>query len=309
MRTLQDAGHKVSVILPHIQRSWIGKAHFVGEIAKPTYYRPGKLYEYDGTTHSRPLPKDAKGEEWVLVDGTPATCAQLGLYHFFQDQGPVDLVVSGPNYGRNSTALLSLSSGTIGGAMEATLCHKKAIAISYAFYSKDRDLELIASASCLSAKLIEYLHANWAQDVDLYSINIPLIKDVEHHKIMYTDSLSNRWLSGCPYKAIEPRSEEEPDPSAREEEIRHGGIDEGAPSGKKEGGQGHARHTHKHFQWSPAFTDVAKSIEANPPGNDGWALGEGYTRLVVYIHSRLRMLIFSLVSRRLRQTSCMLRCS
>ena len=275
VQTLQEADHNVSVILPHIQRSWIGKAHFVGEIAKPTYYRPGKLNEYDGTTHTRPLPRGVEGEEWVLIDGTPATCAQLGLYHFFQDQGPVDLVVSGPNYGRNSTALLSLSSGTIGGAMEATLCHKKAIALSYAFYSRDRDPELIAGASRLSVRLIEHLHANWADDVDLYSINVPLIKDVEYHKIMYTDSLSNRWLSGCPYKAIEPTDDGEADPSTREEEIRHGGT---PSSEQQKSRQSHARHMHKHFKWSPAFTDVAKSIEENPPGNDGWALGEGYTR-------------------------------
>ncbi|KAF3056988.1 hypothetical protein CFAM422_012526 [Trichoderma lentiforme] len=57
----------------------------------------------EGTIHTRPSPS-GDVEEWVLIDGTPASCVQIGLNHFFQDKGPIDLVVSGPNFGRNSTA-------------------------------------------------------------------------------------------------------------------------------------------------------------------------------------------------------------
>jgi tubulin--tyrosine ligase len=39
-------------------------------------------------------------------------------------------------------------------------------------------------------------------------------------------------------------------------------------------------HTHKHFKWSPRFTDVYQSVEEAPPGNDGWAVKEGLTRYV-----------------------------
>jgi tubulin--tyrosine ligase len=48
----------------------------------------------------------------------------------------VDLVLSGPNFGRNTTAIFALSSGTIGGALEGAVCGKKAIALSYAFDSR-----------------------------------------------------------------------------------------------------------------------------------------------------------------------------
>ena len=137
VQTLQNAGHVVSVILPHQQRSWIGKAHFVGQVTKPTYFRPGTIHEDDGVTSQTPAGPNEKVEEWILIDGTPASCAQLGLFHFFQERGPVELVISGPNYGRNSTSLFSLSSGTIGGAMEAAVCAKKSIALSFAFYSRD----------------------------------------------------------------------------------------------------------------------------------------------------------------------------
>lgn len=248
--TLQKADHLVSVVLPHEQRSWIGKAHFVGQITKPTYFRPGTLHKHDGTTHQRPLSSNEEGEEWVLVNGTPATCAQLGLHHFFQDRPPVDLVVSGmlnflikstccaelnigPNYGRNSTSLFSLSSGTIGGAMEAAVCQKKAIALSFAFWSRDHDPELIAVTCRHSVKLVETLYNNWdsqGSDVDLYSCNVPLVKGVETNKVMLTHALQNYWTSGSSFEEIEPTENDE-DPEIREKEIREN--DEGASSSEK----------------------------------------------------------------------------
>merc|ERR1712000_456863 len=38
VKSLQEAGHIVSVVLPHTQRSWIGKAHIIGQTVKPTYF-------------------------------------------------------------------------------------------------------------------------------------------------------------------------------------------------------------------------------------------------------------------------------
>ena len=206
------------------------------------------------------------------MDGTPATCTQLGLFHFFQDKGPVDIVVSGPNYGRNSSSLFSLSSGTIGGAMEAAICRKKAIALSYAFYSREHDPRLIAQASRHSVKLIEHLYRNWGQDVDLYSVNVPLIEEVESHKIMYTHVLHNYWRSGSCFTETEATEDGDLDPDEREEEIRQGGEAPNMPEKPA------TRHKHRHFKWTPQFGDLHKSVEDSEPGNDGWALKEGYTR-------------------------------
>ncbi|KAG4429487.1 hypothetical protein IFR05_015025, partial [Cadophora sp. M221] len=274
VRSLQEAGHTVSVVLPHTQRSWIGKAHIIGQTVKPTYFRPGTLHQDDGTTHSRPLLAGAKEqEEWVLVDGTPASCVQIGLYHFFQDRGPIDLVVSGPNYGRNSTAVFSLSSGTLGGALEAAVCKRRAIALSYAFFSRNHDPEIIAGASKLSVKLIDYLYANWGKEVDLYSVNVPLVENVEGNKIMWTNMLQNYWSEGSCFQEV---VDEEGDADEEEQKLRElegQGGDEGA-NGE---GEKVIRHKHKHFKWAPRFTDVYKSVEDAPPGNDGWAVKEGYT--------------------------------
>jgi len=117
----------------------------------------------------------SKEEEWILVDSTPASCAQIGLYHYFESRGPIDLVVSGPNYGRNSTAVFSLSSGTIGGAMEAAVCGFKSIALSYAFFDRNHDAAIITGASDLSAKLIQHLYDNWDANTHLYTVNVPLV--------------------------------------------------------------------------------------------------------------------------------------
>ncbi|KAL8799531.1 MAG: hypothetical protein Q9182_005806 [Xanthomendoza sp. 2 TL-2023] len=269
VKTLQAAGHVVSVIVPHQQRSWIGKAHFAAQIVKPTYFHPGTLHGDDGTTHAKPLEDDDTGE-WVLVNSTPATATQLGLFHFFQDRGPVDLVLSGPNYGRNISTVFSLSSGTIGGAMEAAVCKKRAIALSYAFFSRNHDPEIIAAASRKSVKLVEHLMSHWDDGVDLYSINVPLVEGIEEKKVMYTHLLQNSWETGSSFSEIEAKDEDE-DPAEKEMVVR----EQEGQSKEDEGVEKKKGHQHRHFTWNPNFSDVHRSVEASEPGNDGWAVNNG----------------------------------
>lgn len=310
VRELQSRGHLVSVCLPHTQRSWIGKAHMIGQTVKPTYYRPPPASEpaaglaaagdNHGTTHARPS-ADPAVEEWILVDGTPASCVQIGLYHFFDKRGPVDVVVSGPNYGRNTTAVFALSSGTLGGALEAAVCRRRAVALSYAFFSRNHDGGIIAAASRRGADVVERLVGGWPGDgsVDLYSVNVPLVEGVEGKKVLFTGMLQNYWEAGSCFTevdgSVDGREEEE-------ERIREG---EGSPEREREGGQeGGGGHRHKHFKWSPRFTDVYKSVEDAAPGNDGWAVKEGFTRYVLSLSktSGMGWLTEETVSLRSRQT-------
>jgi tubulin--tyrosine ligase len=288
----------VSVVLPHTQRSWIGKAHLVGKSIKPTYYRPaplqttadGRLTNH-GSTHDTPLPADSTDEEWILVDSTPASCVQIGLYHYFSARGPIDLVVSGPNYGRNSTAVFSLSSGTIGGAMEAAVCGVKSIALSYAFFDRNHDARIITGASDLSAKLIQYLWDNWDPATHLYTVNVPLVDDVGNRKILWTNMLQNKWRSGSCFQVVDAAADGPADVEAQirkqeekqgRKELRSNEGGDGAPSGTDSGretpsGQPHMRYAHKEFKWAPSFKDVYESVEESEPGNDGWAVAQGYT--------------------------------
>ncbi|KAK4044223.1 hypothetical protein C8A01DRAFT_42900 [Parachaetomium inaequale] len=307
VRELQARGHTVSVCLPHTQRSWIGKAHMIGQTVKPLYYRPpppsapaaGLMHDDDnnstqqqpqpqenggaaeggqprhGTTHTRPSTRRGT-EEWILVDGTPASCVQIGLYHFFRDRGPVDLVVSGPNYGRNTTAVFALSSGTLGGALEAAVCRHRAVALSYAFFSRNHDTGIIEKASRQGVRVIEALWREWPEDgsVDLYSVNVPLLEGLEEGKVLYTGMLQNYWGPGSCFTEVDGSvdGEEEDEERIREGEGR---VEEDEGAGEGEGKM--ACHTHKHFKWSPRFTDVYKSVDEAPPGNDGWAVKEGHT--------------------------------
>ena len=266
------------MVLPHVQRSWIGKAHIVGQTLTPTYFRPGTLHHDDGITSERPS-KD-EGEEWILIDGTPASCVQIGLHHVFKDKSPIDIVVSGPNYGRNTTAVFALSSGTIGGALEGAMNGTKSIALSYAFDSREHDPELISTASKLSTRLIEKLTNEWPEDVHLYSVNVPLRKGVENNKIVYTEMLQNRWSSGSSFEEL-PEEAEDVDPNAEEQAIRDDSKTNGASSNG-------SRRAHRKFKWSPNFADVRKAVNDAGRG-DGWEVLQGNVTYILQNQTKLRL--------------------
>lgn len=171
--------------------------------------------------------------------------------------------------------------------MEAAVCGKRAVALSFAFYSRDHDPKLIAGSSRHAVRVIEHLFSHWAQDVDVYSINVPLIADIESHKTIFTHALQNYWTSGSSFEEV-PASEEGQDPTSHEQEIRE--SEDPSRSNPAKG------HRHRHFKWAPKFGDIQKSIDASPPGNDGWAISQGYTRCIKLLPcyaSRLTMLISS----------------
>lgn len=114
-------------------------------------------------------------DRWTLLDGTPATCVNIALHNLALP--PIDLVLSGPNMGRNVTNL-TFASGTIGGALEGVLCGKKAIAVSFAFYKgieyTDSQVILASQRACA---LIRQIWDSWTPDlgVDLWNINVPIL--------------------------------------------------------------------------------------------------------------------------------------
>ncbi|KAH7151848.1 survival protein sure-like phosphatase/nucleotidase [Dactylonectria estremocensis] len=276
IKKLQEAGHTVSVCLPHTQRSWIGKAHMIGQTLKPLYYRPAinsHGEDSEGTTHSRPSPS-GDVEEWILIDGTPASCVQIGLHHFFQERGPIDLVVSGPNYGRNTTAVFALSSGTLGAALEAAVCQHKSIALSFAFFSRNHDPVIIEAACGHSVKVVEALYKQWPTDgsSDLYSVNVPLVEGIENNKTIWTNILQNYWREGGCFQEIEGESGDENEEEERIREGLNGEVNDGGEPAEARKG-----HVHKHFKWAPKFTDVYKSVSESQPGNDGWTVQEKQT--------------------------------
>lgn len=213
----------MTICIPHTQRSWIGKAHFAGknlcasfiytdpEAQDNSFWGPYPLPQRPMVTSSSPknlarptllpaipnhdIPSDAI--EWCLLDGTPASCTDIGLHHLIPDK--FDLVISGPNVGRNTSAAYITSSGTVGAAMEAVITgNTPAIGLSWAYFDgrKLMDDAVFYQASKRSCEVIQYLKDHWHPEVDLYSINIPLLKSLcDDTKVMYAPILENKWCN------------------------------------------------------------------------------------------------------------------
>lgn len=263
MDTLREAGHTTSVVIPDASRSWIGKAHIIGDTLKATYVCPDTHLEDD--TVDQPSDRHShEDDDWVLVNGTPASCTQLGLFNLFPDRGPVDLVISGPNHGRNASTIYNLSSGTVGGALEAATCGKKAIALSFA--SKDHQPpEIINAASRLAVQIIEYLFHHWAaaEGVELYNLNIPMLHDVEQRPILYSSALQNYWSKGSLFQPL----------PVNDAAKMNGAIPNGPTEvAKRPFGR------EKYFAWAPELSDIKRSVEQSAEGTDTWTVREGCSR-------------------------------
>lgn len=284
---LKDAGHRVSVAIPAASRSWIGKAHIIGASLTATYVHPNSFRE-DGTWvdesekeqntaapttttngYMPPTPaascehlnvstpssdeNESEKEEdyWVVIsNGTPASCAQLGLYSLFPSRGNIDLVISGPNHGRNASTIYNLSSGTVGGALEAATCGKRGIALS--FGSKDEQPPAtIAAAARLSTRVIEYLYRNWDERVELYNLNVPMREDVETRPVRYTRALRNEWTKASLYAEVVEKVEKQQ--KGKSNRIRQ-------------------------FCWDTELSDIKRSLAESPHGTDARTVLDGFTR-------------------------------
>ncbi|EPQ27116.1 uncharacterized protein PFL1_05398 [Pseudozyma flocculosa PF-1] len=231
------AGWDVTVVLPSSQKSW-GSMQF--SLAGPVsfwYYYPIKG-NADGShpdtpkcwsATRRPINRE-RGEyaEWILVDGSPTTASNAGLFNqdaFFGDtpaemaaspasnKTPFDLVVSGPNFGRNTGTAFALSSGTLGAAQAASLSGVRSIAVSYGHFMtnpptlQDRGEakgpglgpEPLAAirdvAHKLTVRILQRLWADWAgeKEVGCYSINVPLAETLRAPDVFWTRIWENRY--------------------------------------------------------------------------------------------------------------------
>ncbi|KAK5711471.1 hypothetical protein LTR17_018407 [Elasticomyces elasticus] len=281
VRALEHAGHTVSVIVPDTQRSWIGKAHIVGQDVRagpywPPTENPAVHLAQDQTNSGN------ESHPWILVNSTPASCAQLGLSkYFFQTRPAIDLVISGPNYGRNTTAVFALSSGTLGAALEAAVCGARAIALSFAFFDRNTASDIVQEACEHSVKICEYLATNdsvtWG-DGRLYSVNTPLQKGVKEKPVRFTKMLQNEWREGACFQEL-PASSSVDGPEAEESRLRRQESSEGDSTANSGTGTPAQQWRPRHFKWAPRFTDVYESVKRAGPGSDGWAVAEGETSI------------------------------
>ncbi|EJD47666.1 sure-like protein [Auricularia subglabra TFB-10046 SS5] len=250
----------VRVVVPSSQKSWIGKAFHIKEDIQGRYYYP-RLPDGHGETSpsSRPLKEDEVAE-WILFDGTPATCANIALHNLYKDE--IDLVISGPNLGRNTSSAFALSSGTIGAAMSGALSGVRSIALSYGIFLKHTPLELHAPAHALGVAIVRRLWEAWGTPAvpaaELYSVNIPMIEalgDGAPLRVCWTRMWRSRY--GQLFDSQVPVA------SANEQETL-GATPEDAPQPLL-------------FKFAPHFEGLVRPrIEDLPYGTDAWAVHSGH---------------------------------
>ncbi len=161
-RALRHLG-TVRVVVPSAERSWVGKAITRFDVVQ------AQATQRDG------LPMYA-------VSGTPADCVSLGVHTIFPN--PPDLVVSGVNLGLNFGLAFLLSSGTVGGALEAWIAGIPAIAFSMAIPNDAYGLsgaqriaalgDRPARAAAVAGDIVEtLLGSGFPEGIDCFSVNMP----------------------------------------------------------------------------------------------------------------------------------------
>ncbi|MBP7018092.1 5'/3'-nucleotidase SurE [Candidatus Saccharibacteria bacterium] len=170
---LIEAGYDVDFVAPASQYSWSGKS----------------------LMHDKPVTvkrESIKGHEIYIVDGSPATCVRLALHEIVKQ--PPDLVVSGINFGANSSVSNMMSSGTVGAAMEASFDGFKALATSLAFvndagFSDGPDAEeAMDKAADVTVGIIKRLEKyDFPNHTDLLNINTPIAVKSDQIKVCKPD--------------------------------------------------------------------------------------------------------------------------
>ncbi|KAL5046270.1 hypothetical protein BDW71DRAFT_68799 [Aspergillus fruticulosus] len=297
VNALQSAGHLVSVAIPAASRSWIGKAHIIEAPLKATYVPPA-AFRNDGTWDEsyEANSESESGPEWpwvVITNGTPAACVQLGLFNLFTDRPSIDLVISGPNHGRNASTIYNLSSGTVGGALEAATCGKRGIAVS--FGSKDEQpMDIIEAAARLAVRIVHHLVENWDERVELYNLNIPMRLDVETRPVLYTRTLPYYWSRGYLYAEVDGHGAA--DAGAGVKKAMTNGITNGhvlqtweaekdkvtdietlSNGALANGTKPTSTLKSRDFKWSAELTDMKKALQASEEGTDAHTVLNGST--------------------------------
>ena len=103
-------------------------------------------------TLRRPLRIETFGPDLYAVDGTPTDCVNLGLQIVLKGEAP-DLVASGINKGYNLGDDVTYS-GTVAGALEASLLGIPAVAVSLGDWTPDADFGAAAEACARAAAAI-----------------------------------------------------------------------------------------------------------------------------------------------------------
>lgn len=151
-------------------------------------------------TLHRPLRKRLAPDGAVVVDGTPTDCVILALNHVLD--GTPDLCVSGINHGPNMGEDV-LYSGTVAGAIEATIMGVPSVAFSYV----GRKPEEIEGWQGVIAGLLKQFVERGLPEATLLNVNLPEVSPDQVQGVRVT-SLGRRRYSDSIIQAEDPSGRE-----------------------------------------------------------------------------------------------------
>ena len=151
-------------------------------------------------TLHRPLRKRLAPDGAIVVDGTPTDCVILAVNEVL-DERP-DLCVSGVNHGPNMGEDV-LYSGTVAGAMEATIMGIPAVAFSYT----GREPDEIEGWQSLIGRLLEQIARQGMPDHTLLNVNLPALPPDQVKGVRVT-TLGRRRYSDSIVRAEDPSGRE-----------------------------------------------------------------------------------------------------
>ena len=141
--------------------------HQIGEV-----YVVAPASEMSGASHSltleRPLRIRQIDDRHWTVDGTPTDCVTLALNRILTDGERPDICVSGINHGANLGDDATYS-GTVAGAMEATILGVTGIAFSLVATRSHDFTESVKVARAVTLKALEF----GLPDMTLLNVNVP----------------------------------------------------------------------------------------------------------------------------------------
>jgi len=128
--------------------------------------------EMSGASHSltlsRPLRIRQRSERHWTVDGTPTDCVTLAINQIFSESERPDICCSGINHGANLGDDATYS-GTVAGALEATILGVPGLAFSLAAY-RDQDF---AESAKVAAEITRKALADGLPVWTLLNVNVP----------------------------------------------------------------------------------------------------------------------------------------
>lgn len=164
--------------------------------------------------------------------------------------------------------------------MSSALSATRSIALSYGTVVHPTPQTYFEPAHALGCRIINHLWSNWGQDecglrdgeVDLYSVNIPLIE-----KILSEDGLTISWTRmwrNSYGRLFKPTSQS---PSSKNHLVDPTGTHTSGPSAQEEArAPADVEIGDLLFKWGPEMKGlITPSPEALPVGSDGWAIYHG----------------------------------